>query len=732
MASRKSMLRKSKQRKSKRRKAAPIDPFTMSSGYRDMRADAARSGFNDADIEVLGFAPATAMENLRSVGEDRSGYAIPYPDLYGKPTDFFRVRLFGGGPKDKKYTQPSGTGMHVYFSNLLPKKFGPWAGILKDPTIPLVIVEGEKKSAAMCKAGIPCIGLGGVSSFGMKMPGGLLPILKKLAAGGRKITVLFDSDIATNSQVASACTTLVNNLAMAGADAGHCVIEAEGDEKIGADDLLMQNGVAAVVELLDNGRIVPFAPIKIESIDSVYLTGYLPPQRWVVAGLIPEGINTVLAGPGGVGKSFLILDLGIRVATATQDSTFAGMKVRRGVVVYVSGEDGPDIVRGRTQRARTHFLEIQAQLLEAGAITKKEYTARLKNWDAGMVENFKILCVAGGELHFVTSEKGQVKQSPAVVALIAKLKALSPALVIIDPMARFHGGDENANELGTAMINALERIALETGAAVVLAHHFNKTGVSKGEASVTAVRGGSAIVDGARSVLTLTEVSSVGNGQILTYRDKNGGTATVTDEQCKAGRVVVLTHVKSNHAARAKPVFYVRGEQGGLTRCRETYTAVDPDAQYAAELAKLRTWAALQADGFSQTGAQDAHKAIGLPKHDTVALVKKAAERGDIVISGGTAKWKRYRFKDETAQTAQEQPKADWAIQSEGGDGGAVKPPAQPKPLRRAVFSRAVSPEGASGAPSPPTEAASPASARRSPKRKRASKPRPQLQTGEP
>jgi RecA-family ATPase len=95
-------------------------------------------------------------------------------------------------------------------------------------------------------------------------------------------------------------------------------------------------------------------------------------------------------------------------------------------------------------------------------------------------------------------------------ALIARIKVVNPVLVIVDPMARFHGGDENSNAVGTAMVNAIERIASETGAAVLLSHHFNKGAIDDKDQSVTAVRGASAIVDASRSVLTRPLVGASG------------------------------------------------------------------------------------------------------------------------------------------------------------------------------------------------------------------------------
>src|SRR5262249_8646606 len=67
-------------------------------------------------------------------------------------------------PHDSRYGQRKPTPPAAYFRPTLAGK-KTWAEIVKDPSIPIVITEGEKKAAAACKAGIPPIGICGVWSF---------------------------------------------------------------------------------------------------------------------------------------------------------------------------------------------------------------------------------------------------------------------------------------------------------------------------------------------------------------------------------------------------------------------------------------------------------------------------------------------------------------------------------------------------------------------------------------
>jgi hypothetical protein len=82
------------------------------------------------------------------------GYALPYWTIDGKPTGFYRVRLF---EHDPKYRQPKDTPNHVYFPRGLQS-----ALFNKDY---ILVTEGEKKAALAVKHGIPCIAFGGVDSW---------------------------------------------------------------------------------------------------------------------------------------------------------------------------------------------------------------------------------------------------------------------------------------------------------------------------------------------------------------------------------------------------------------------------------------------------------------------------------------------------------------------------------------------------------------------------------------
>lgn len=72
----------------------------------------------------------------------------------------------------------------------------------------------------------------------------------------------------------------------------------------------------------------------------------LPPLRWLVEGLIPEGL-TLLAAPPKSGKSWWALDLSLSVARGLP---FLGRPTTRADVLYLALEDGQRRIQSRTRK----------------------------------------------------------------------------------------------------------------------------------------------------------------------------------------------------------------------------------------------------------------------------------------------------------------------------------------------------------------------------------------------
>jgi len=130
---------------------------------------------------------------------------------------------------------------------------------------PILITEGEKKALKLTQEGWPTSGLPGVFLFAdpgsaktpSKKP--LHPELRRWRLRGREVLVCFDSDRTTKEGVGLAHERLCRGLTRLGAVVRVVDLPTlEGQEKTGADDLLVARGRAAFAELVDGAR--PWEP----------------------------------------------------------------------------------------------------------------------------------------------------------------------------------------------------------------------------------------------------------------------------------------------------------------------------------------------------------------------------------------------------------------------------------------------------------------------------------------
>jgi hypothetical protein len=106
--------------------------------FRDLR----KSGLKDLIIETMGVKSVRPADIERLCPGGLRGVESVLEFPYDK--EFSRYKLFPpltrANGKEQKYLQPSGTGCHLYILDLIRP-------ILSDSTVPLLFIEGEKKTA---------------------------------------------------------------------------------------------------------------------------------------------------------------------------------------------------------------------------------------------------------------------------------------------------------------------------------------------------------------------------------------------------------------------------------------------------------------------------------------------------------------------------------------------------------------------------------------------------------
>ena len=225
----------------------------------------ASSGLQGSVAKSLKYQIHTAKEaQALNLPVAKPGFLIPYFDTQGNRTTFWRYRYFepaigeldrAAGQRPMRYVQAARTVNELYLPPLLD-----WSVIARDPSLPLVITEGELKAACACSVGVPTIGLGGVWCFrSSRAQVALLPSFMAFQWTGRPVTIFYDADAASNPLVAQAENALARELTGLGAEVfvGRCPA-LPGVPKTGLDDLVVVRGPGALTEALERAR--PWAP----------------------------------------------------------------------------------------------------------------------------------------------------------------------------------------------------------------------------------------------------------------------------------------------------------------------------------------------------------------------------------------------------------------------------------------------------------------------------------------
>jgi phage/plasmid primase-like uncharacterized protein len=161
------------------------------------------------------------------------------------------------------------------------------------------------------------------------------------------------------------------------------------------------------------------------------------PISWLVKRWIQSQALVMVHGPSGGGKTFVVLDWCLRMASGTED--WAGHKVRQGNVVYLAGE-GHHGLRGRVAAWKHHH--------KAG---------NLAMW----------LSKDGCDLNTPTGYLKVVEQ--------VRMLQDRPSVIVVDTLHRFLAGDENSAQDAKTMLDACNALMMEFNCSVILVHH---TGVS--------------------------------------------------------------------------------------------------------------------------------------------------------------------------------------------------------------------------------------------------------------
>ncbi|WPZ36735.1 AAA family ATPase [Thalassobaculum sp. OXR-137] len=230
--------------------------------------------------------------------------------------------------------------------------------------------------------------------------------------------------------------------------------------------------------------------------------GTPPKRRHLVQGLIMAGQTHVLAAEGGAGKTFLCLDLCLRLAAAgnrtdpAADNQVLWMgqpvtdEAAGGTVIMITSEDAHD------------ELHIRLDDIDPDGSMRAAATGHLR---------IIPLLDVGGAFPFVAHDQArQPHQSPRWAALYAAIAEIvgeggKVSAVVVDTMAATLHGEDTSGSVVTEYMAELSRLCGALGAAVVITHHIRKgndqTPIKNLEDMKAAVRGSTAIIGSTRVAL---------------------------------------------------------------------------------------------------------------------------------------------------------------------------------------------------------------------------------------
>ncbi|NLF03094.1 MAG: AAA family ATPase [Anaerolineales bacterium] len=161
------------------------------------------------------------------------------------------------------------------------------------------------------------------------------------------------------------------------------------------------------------------------------LVAEFPEPRWVVPGLLPEGL-TLLAGRPKLGKSWLALQLGC--AAATGGHALGQDVPHQGDVLYLALEDAPRRIQSRM---------------------------RDQSWPATAQVRFEF-------------EWPDLARDGGLALLQDAIEAGRHSLVVIDTLSRAVVFDQNNVGESTFVLSSLQRLALDHGLGLLVVDHHRK------------------------------------------------------------------------------------------------------------------------------------------------------------------------------------------------------------------------------------------------------------------
>ena len=209
------------------------------------------------------------------------------------------------------------------------------------------------------------------------------------------------------------------------------------------------------------------------------------PRAWLVDRFIEHGKPGILAAVGGIGKSFLMLDLCLKISNGEGDWLGKAVKRHGNTCMLASEDDTQEINR------RIHLLDPYKKRMDS-------------KYDSYIVPVPDL----GQPITLIREDREGLRITEQGHELLEELKNIpNLELVVLDPIQSFVAAPITTSQESAQLWGQfMTMISAQTGATTVAVHHMNKTALLGGSDSITAraqIRGSSSLLDSVRFAISL-------------------------------------------------------------------------------------------------------------------------------------------------------------------------------------------------------------------------------------
>ena len=248
--------------------------------------------------------------------------------------------------------------------------------------------------------------------------------------------------------------------------------------------------------------------------------------------ILAKGEKMIVLGPSEAGKSYLLLQLAMELATG---GSFFGRDVARAF--------------------RTVIVQSE--------VTEGEYQERVVKLLPAFAETLKSEMLA-----IVTTEDGKVNTEKGMALMSGLVEAVRPEVLMLDPLRAFVEGDENDSAVGDKFFEGIAKLQAltETPFTFVAAHHVRKPGQDSWDDGKYAARGSGIWTDRPSTVLALS-VNAAQTEWGLKYLKTRARASHPSEQKLRVDRASGLFDVVVDGAAvvRMDVVKKMVGDVGRMT-----------------------------------------------------------------------------------------------------------------------------------------------------------------------